>query len=154
MRLGSQIVDFSGLDLSDNADQVGGIGLLAESDELKPSGGDLPNRHSARTDFSLQCARGKLERASQTLTLVNILVEVLDTPSVEAGRPANQAMHLIAFFQQKFRQVRAICSRRSSLAVLPRLGVPWPVIPAHSWSLQRNDVAKRLPVTRATLRLR
>jgi hypothetical protein len=39
---------------------------------------------------------------------VDVLVEVLDSASVEAGRPSDDAVNLIALFQKEFSQVRSI----------------------------------------------
>jgi hypothetical protein len=78
--LRGKIVDFVGLNLSDDANQIGGIDHV--------------------TIVQDEFWRG----------LMRILVEVVDPFGVERGSPALQAVNLIPFRQKKFRQVRSVLS--------------------------------------------
>ena len=78
MALGRQIVDLVRLHLLDDPDQVGGIGQIAIVQNKPP------------------------------VLFMRILVEVIDPVGVEQGGPSLDAVHLIAFFQQKFSQVGAV----------------------------------------------
>jgi hypothetical protein len=78
MALGCQVVDLVGLDLLEDADQVGGIG-------------EVP-----------------VVENEIAVLLVGVLVEVVDAVGVEGGCPAFDAVDFIAFFQQEFGEVGAV----------------------------------------------
>lgn len=80
MALRGQIVDFVGLDLLDNADQVGRIGQVTV----------VQNQPQVR--------------------LVRVLIEMIDTIGVEQRAAAFDAVHFIAFCHQEFRQIGAVLS--------------------------------------------
>ena len=52
----------------------------------------------------------KMER---NVSLVRIRVDVVQTIGIEGGRPANDAMHLVAFGEQELGQVRTVLPRDS-----------------------------------------
>ena len=83
MTLGAEVVDLVGLDLLNDADQVGRIGEIAVVED-EASGG------AAEVD------------------LMGVLVEVIDAIGVEAAGAALDAMDAIALLQQEFGEVGAV----------------------------------------------
>ena len=81
MALGTQIVDLVGLDLAEDAGEVGGIREIAV----------------------VQLQAG--------IWLVRILVDVINALGVEMRRPTLDAMDFIALLEEELRQVRAILAR-------------------------------------------
>jgi hypothetical protein len=81
--LGTEIVNFIGLDLVDQTIQMSGV-----------------------------CQVTVME-TEMSLSLVRIRVDVIQTISVEIGRPSEDAMHLIALGEQKLGEVGPILPRDS-----------------------------------------
>jgi len=75
--LGCQVVDLVGLDLLEDADQVGGIREIA------------------------------VVQDQVAVCLVRVLVQVVDAVRVEQGGPAFDAVDFVAFFEQEFGEVGA-----------------------------------------------
>ena len=83
MRLRREVVDLVRLHRLDDADQVGRVGHVSVV-ENEP-----------------------------LILVVGILIDVVDTAGVERGRPALDAVDLVALGQQQFGEVRAVLSRRA-----------------------------------------
>ena len=82
--LGAEVVDFVGLDLLDDADEVAGVGEIAVV-QLEPSLGD-----------------------------VGVLVDVIDALGVEQRGAALDAVDNVAFFEEEFGEVGAILAGDAS----------------------------------------
>ena len=80
MGLGRKVIYFIGLDSLDDPDQAGGIGHIT-----------------------------MMENEAAVL-FVGILVQVIDPVCIEQRGPSLDAMNLISFFEQKFRQVGSVLS--------------------------------------------
>ena len=83
MGLRTEIVNLIGLDLVDQTTEAGSVCQVA------------------------------IMKMKSNFSLVRVRVDVIQTIRIESGRPANDAMHLIAFGEQELGQVRAILPRDS-----------------------------------------
>ncbi len=80
MALGGQVVELVRLHRLNHAQHVGGVGHVAVMED------------------------------EAAILLVGILVEMIDTVGIEAGRPALDAVHLVSLVQQELGQVGAVLS--------------------------------------------